>query len=63
MTILTPIRGAGKPDEAAETLRKLQANLESAMALQAVLAKITRAKYESLMAEGFSAEQALELCK
>ncbi len=33
------------------------------IALQSVLAKQTRARYEALLAEGFTEQQALILCK
>jgi len=60
---ITKIDGGGQPDKTRDDLRKLQNNLETILEAQAVCAQITRAKYDALLAQGFDAKQALELCK
>ena len=63
MTNITKINGGGMPDEMRDELRKLQANIQTVLESQAIVAQITRAKYDALTAQGFTQEQALELCK
>ena len=63
MTNITKINGGGVPDEMRDELRKLQANIQTVLESQAIVAQITRAKYDSLITQGFTQEQALELCK
>ena len=63
MTNITKINGGGIPDEMRDELRKLQANIQTVLESQAIVAQITRAKYDALITQGFTQEQALELCK
>lgn len=63
MSELVAINGEGQPNKAAEELRKLRGTLAVVIEAQTVCAQITRAKYEALMAQGFTAAEALELCK
>lgn len=44
-------------------IRKLQDALPVAIAAQQVLAEVTRARYLSLIEQGFTPDQALALCK
>lgn len=50
-------------DEIAIGLRALRENLPSQIELQVLLAQITRAKFLALVKEGFSEEQAIQLCR
>lgn len=44
-------------------LDMLHENLEIMMEYEHLQAKLTRAKYDAMIEQGFTAEQALELCK
>lgn len=57
------LHGDGQRDKFREELRRLQASLDSVLAAQSCLAKVTRAKYDALISEGFTPAQAVELCK
>lgn len=46
-----------------EGIQKMIDVLPSYMAIQAVLAKQTKIRYDSFLAEGFTEQQALILCK
>lgn len=59
---VTSIAGGAAPDKARDELRKLKASLETIMEQQALLAQITRSKYNALVEQGFTPAQALELC-
>lgn len=56
-------KAAEKDSDRRKVLEKLQRDIPDIIASQAMLAQITRAKYISLLGEGFTPEQALELCK
>lgn len=60
---LAVIRNDKQKDEQRETIHKLEANLPVILLAQRITAQITRHKYESLVAQGFTEQQALELCK
>lgn len=45
------------------TIRELQGQLPVIIATQQILAEVTRAKYDALLTQGFTASQALDLCK
>ena len=63
MTNITKINGGGVPDKVRDELRYLQANMQVVLEYQAIVAQITRAKYDAFITQGFTQEQALELCK
>lgn len=63
MINVTSIAGGSVPDKARDELRKLQANLQVILDSQEIFAQITRSKFDSLIAQGFTPDQALELCK
>ena len=47
----------------AQLVRQMRENLVAHLELEVLLAKVTRRKYQALVAEGFTEQQALELCK
>lgn len=51
------------PVEVKQSLQDLKTNLEALIEFLGIQARMTRAKYDALLAEGFSEEQALELSK
>lgn len=55
--------GNATPDKVRESMRNLQASLPAILEGQMLLAQVTRAKFEALLAQGFSEAQAIELCK
>lgn len=54
---------SGARDKARLQMRELEPALDAVLQCQEALAKLTRLKYLSLIAEGFTEAQALELCK
>lgn len=58
LTVLT-----GPVDKQRADLEALKRNLDVHIEVLAVSAKIIRAKYQALVAQGFTEAQALELCK
>lgn len=63
MSNLYPINGDATPNEMRESLRQLSENMDVIMESQEIMAKIIRKKYLSLIKEGFTEAQALELCE
>jgi hypothetical protein len=63
MSSLRSIKGGAAPDKMREEFRKMQDNLQIILESQECVAKYLRAKYEALLAQGFTPAQALELCK
>jgi lactam utilization protein B len=55
--------GEKQRDKIKDAIRDMQAQLPLIVAGQQAMAKATRAKYLALVEEGFSASEALELCK
>ena len=55
--------GEKQRDKIKDAIRDMQAQLPYIVAGQQAMAKATRAKYLALVEEGFSASEALELCK
>ena len=49
--------------KAAKAIREMSENLPMHLEYAAFQAKLTRAKYNALVADGFTAEQALALCR
>lgn len=47
----------------AQLLKQLKENMPAQLEFQQLTAKLTRAKYLALVAEGFTESQALDLCK
>jgi hypothetical protein len=52
-----------KEDKAKAALERFKRSIDVQIELQQHFAKIRRAAFEAYIAEGFSEEQALELCK
>lgn len=50
-------------DETKALLEVVKRGLDSQIELVGLIAKIRRAKYDAHIAEGFTPEQALEICK
>lgn len=51
------------PDATLVSLRQLQEQLPTILQAQKCVAQMTRARYLAMLEEGFTEEQALELCK
>ena len=60
---LIPIDGNNKKSELRDNLRIVQQDLTAIIEGVVLNAKITKAKYDALIIEGFTKEQALELSK
>jgi len=57
------IKGGGKPDKTKELIRLLKESMSDQIELYSLTAKLQRAKYLALVAEGFLPNEALELAK
>lgn len=57
------LTGGGVPDLGKEAVRNLAKNMEHLVAFVSLISKLQREKYKSLLEEGFSESQALELSK
>jgi hypothetical protein len=57
------LTGGGAKNASAEAVRHLRENLPALMDHVALMATLHRAKFNALKAEGFTDEQALELCR
>lgn len=53
----------GKNKTLKESLDEIRTNLSIYIQYQAEFAKLTRAKYDALIAEGFTEQQAIQLCR
>lgn len=62
-TNVVAFSGRATPDQYSDAVRRLQSSIDAILASQNLLASVTRAKYLALMREGFTAAEALELCK
>lgn len=60
---LTMVPGESQRDEWREVIRSLRAAESERVEFYELTAKMTRTKYDALVAEGFTEAQALELCK
>lgn len=60
---LTKIDGGGKPDEIRDAIRNMREHLPEFIERVQLIAKVQRAKFVALKQEGFTDEQALQLCK
>lgn len=47
----------------AQTIRQLKEEMVMRIELEQTLAKLTKAKFDALVREGFTPEQAIQLCK
>lgn len=63
MTNLVAFDGDRKARKQEEEILKLRENLTVILEAQKIVAEITRAKFNALVGQGFTSEQALELCK
>ena len=60
---ITVLEGGGKPNMTKDMVRKLRSELPVMIEYMAVMAELQRAKFDALKSQGFTDEQALELCK
>ena len=60
---ITLLPGGASPNAMKEALRNLKEVQGEMIEYQAIQAKLHREKYDALILEGFTSEQALELCK
>ena len=63
MNNLTSISGGSTPNGIAEAVRSFRKNLPLLIEHSVMMAELHWAKYEALKEQGFSDQQALELCK
>jgi hypothetical protein len=63
VTNLVAFDGDRKAHKREEEILKLRENLPVILEAQKIVAEIARAKFNALVGQGFTAEQALELCK
>lgn len=63
MDILNLIPGENEKNAMKEFLRTWENNLEDYLKAQTLQAKLIKSRYDALIQEGFTTEQALELCK
>lgn len=57
------LANSGKPDKLAAAVAELRGLLPGQIEYQRIMAKLQREAYQAYITEGFSPEQALELCK
>ena len=60
---VTALDGGNKPNIMKEAIRNMTENLPMLIEHAALMAKLHRAKFLALKAEGFSDQESLELCK
>lgn len=60
---LTVIPGGGTPSITKDAIRRLREDLPIQIEFYGMLSKLIRAKFEALVAEGFTEAQALELSR
>ena len=60
---LKSFKGKAKKNELKEAMRKFQEEMPNILENMALIANLTKAKYDSLVKEGFTPTQAIELCK
>jgi len=57
------IEGGSKPNITKDALKKMREGLPAMLEYIQITAGIRRAKYEALIAQGFTKPEAIELCK
>ena len=60
---LSVFKGKGIPDDFKENIADMKSKMPLLIENIFLIAQLTRAKYNALLNEGFTKEQALELCK
>jgi hypothetical protein len=63
MTNLTKLPGGESPDEFKEAIRQMRKSMETMPEYMELTSRMRKLKYEALVKEGFSHEDAIELCK
>jgi hypothetical protein len=57
------LQGKSSPSITKDAIRELRSNLPNMIEFYILYAEIIHAKFEALKSQGFTEEQALELCK
>jgi len=57
------LKGGGSPDELKQALREVKASLSDYIEYIKIDAQIRREKFNALVKQGFTEDQAVELCK
>ncbi len=60
---LTMLPGGGKPNEMKEAIKQLRSAMPDLIEHMKLMAELTKAKYDTLIEQGFTPEQAIELSK
>lgn len=60
---LTMLTGGGKPNELKEAIKQLRSTMPELIEHMKLIAELSRAKYDALIEQEFTPEQALELSK
>ena len=60
---IVALEGGNNPDKLAEHVRNLEKEIPHLIKHNELMAKLLWAKYSALLDQGFTKEQALELCK
>ena len=60
---LVPIDGGGSPNVSKEAIEQLKKTLPDLVEYVLLMAKLSKVKYDALIKEGFSKQEAIELSK
>jgi len=60
---LIKMPGGGSLDEYKEIIRQMRKSMETMLEYMEITAKMRKLKYDALIKEGFSHEDAIEFCK
>jgi hypothetical protein len=63
MADLKQFPGGNEPNATKEAIRNMKEQLPAMSEYYKIVAKMTRLKFDALLVEGFSPEEALKLCK